>query len=61
MKHLLFVILLITCSYRVFTQDTVRVQQNELVELQSAINRHSQKDTIRVHMLTDYAVDSGSC
>ncbi|MDX2046893.1 MAG: hypothetical protein SFU87_08905, partial [Chitinophagaceae bacterium] len=55
MKHILFVILLITCSYRVFTQDTVRVQQNELVELQSAIIRHSHKDTIRVHMLTDYA------
>ncbi len=55
MKQVLILFLFFTVSLMVCAQDTVRVQQNELVKLQLAITRHSHKDTVRVHMLTNFA------
>ncbi|MDZ7604280.1 MAG: hypothetical protein U5K79_01555 [Cyclobacteriaceae bacterium] len=55
MKPVLFLFFLFTVSYSALAQDTIAVQQNELIHLQNAIKEHSQKDSVLVQLLIDYA------
>ncbi len=50
----LLVLLAITYT-KLFAQDLVRVQQRDLDSLSSAIAAHSQKDTLKIKLLNEYA------
>ncbi len=55
MKKYIILILLSIFSSITFSQDTMRVQQATLDSLQLLIRNHSEKDTIPVNYLIDYA------
>jgi len=55
MKHSIFLLFFIVCSTRVMGQDTIRVEQEEVIRMLSQIKGHTKLDSNRVHLLSTYA------